>query len=390
MELLAGEDLEARLAREGRLAPAAMLELLGQVVKALGHAHQVGLVHRDLKPANIFLAQQGGELIVKLLDFGIAKDMGLGLAGNATRTGTLLGSPRYMSPEQVRRSKQIDHRSDLWSLGVILFECLTGRPPFPGQEIGDLLVEICTADIPVASQIAPGLGAELDRFFARALERPPELRFQSAQELAAAFAAAVASSGATAPQIARAVIAAQGSSPPAAAGGEGIAHGALTPPAGQGSSPPAAPGVSAGGGTLAPSGGSLVTPPHRARGILMTALTGALLAGGVVFALIRLIPAGGVGSTAPGAPAALPSPAAPEPLLLDSPSSEPTPEPAPTGSAEAEPRAPLVPAPGASSAAPASPRPSASAAPRHEPTSPPRAPASSKPRRPAHDPLDRL
>ncbi|WP_438039818.1 protein kinase domain-containing protein [Sorangium sp. So ce128] len=190
MELLEGEDLAAYLARHGRLEPEELLGIVSQVSKALRRAHEVGLIHRDLKPANIFLARQGEE-IVKILDFGVAKAIGTGLAADATKTGTLIGSPHYMSPEQVRRSKTIDFRSDLWSLGVIIFQCLTGQLPFPGEELGDVLVEICTGDIPVASQLAPALWPELDRFLERALKREPAERFQSASELARAFAAAV-------------------------------------------------------------------------------------------------------------------------------------------------------------------------------------------------------
>ncbi|WP_433930348.1 protein kinase [Sorangium cellulosum] len=190
MELLEGEDLAAYLVRRGRLAPAETLGIMVQVCKALRRAHEVGLIHRDLKPANIFLARQGEE-VVKILDFGVAKATGTGLAADATKTGTLIGSPHYMSPEQVRRSKTMDHRSDLWSLGVIIFQCVTGQLPFPGEELGDVLVEICTGDIPVPSQLAPDLWPELDQFLARALKRDPAERFQSASELAHAFAAAV-------------------------------------------------------------------------------------------------------------------------------------------------------------------------------------------------------
>jgi serine/threonine-protein kinase len=190
MELLEGEDLAAYLARHGRLEPEELVGIVSQVSKALRRAHEVGLIHRDLKPANIFLARQGEE-VVKILDFGVAKAIGTGLAADATKTGTLIGSPHYMSPEQVRRSKTIDFRSDLWSLGVIIFQCLTGQLPFPGEELGDVLVEICTGDIPVASQLAPNIWPELDRFLERALKREPAERFQSASELARAFAAAV-------------------------------------------------------------------------------------------------------------------------------------------------------------------------------------------------------
>ena len=190
MELLDGEDLEARLRRVGRLDGAAMSHVVSQVSKALRRAHEIGLVHRDLKPGNLFLARQGGEEILKVLDFGIAKAPGLGVVGTVTKTGTLLGSPLYMSPEQIRRSKAVDHRSDLWSLGVIVFEGLTGRLPFQGEDLGELLFSICSAEIPRASRIAPDLGPEVDRFFARALAREPADRFQSADELASALAEA--------------------------------------------------------------------------------------------------------------------------------------------------------------------------------------------------------
>ncbi|MGK3962722.1 protein kinase [Sorangium sp. So ce118] len=191
MELLEGEDLETRLAREGRLTGAATLTIVTQVCKALRRAHEMGVIHRDLKPANLFLSRQDEDELVKVLDFGIAKAEGMLLAGKETKTGTLVGSPYYMSPEQVRRSKSLDRRSDLWSVGVIIYRCLTGRLPFPGEEIGEVFVAICTEDFPLPSSLAPELGPEVDRFFARALMRDPEHRFQSASELAEAFHAAV-------------------------------------------------------------------------------------------------------------------------------------------------------------------------------------------------------
>jgi serine/threonine protein kinase len=196
MELLEGEDLEARLMRERRLSLSATLGIVDPVCKALRRAHEVGLVHRDLKPSNIFIARQGGgEEIVKVLDFGIAKSLDPAQAGGVTRTGTLIGSPAYMSPEQTRRSKQIDPRSDLWSLGVVVYQCLTGQLPFGGEEIVDLLVAICRDPIPIPSKIEPSLGPEVDRFLARALEREPEQRFQSAPEFAQAFTALVSPGG---------------------------------------------------------------------------------------------------------------------------------------------------------------------------------------------------
>ncbi|MDC0676143.1 serine/threonine-protein kinase [Sorangium atrum] len=190
MELLDGEDLETRLSREGRLSMAATLGIVTQVCKALRRAHEMGIVHRDLKPANLFLSRQDEDELVKVLDFGIAKAHGTLLAGNETKTGTLVGSPYYMSPEQVRRSKTLDWRSDLWSVGVIAYRCLTGGLPFPGEEIGEVFVAICTEDAPLASSVVPELGPDVDGFFSRALARDPAHRFQGASELAEAFGAA--------------------------------------------------------------------------------------------------------------------------------------------------------------------------------------------------------
>lgn len=188
MELLEGEDLSERLAREGKLSLPATRSVVEQIGKALRRAHALGLVHRDLKPANVFLARQSGEEIVKLVDFGIAKARGAIAGTDPTQTGAMLGSPRYMSPEQIRSSAQVDERTDLWSLGVIAFRCLTGQLPFSGNEIGEVFLAICTEPIPRASSIAPELGPEVDRFFERALARPLDQRFQSAAELVEAFA----------------------------------------------------------------------------------------------------------------------------------------------------------------------------------------------------------
>ncbi|HVY45595.1 MAG TPA: serine/threonine-protein kinase, partial [Minicystis sp.] len=152
MELLQGETLGARLKRERRLPLPAVGRVVAQVTRALRRAHEAGIVHRDLKPQNVFLAREDDEEVVKVLDFGIAKMLvGEGTKAGDTSTGTLLGSPSYMSPEQVRRSKTIDHRSDLWSLAVVAYRALTGRLPYPGDEVGDVIVRICTETPPPPS-----------------------------------------------------------------------------------------------------------------------------------------------------------------------------------------------------------------------------------------------
>lgn len=188
MELLNGEDLGAKFKREGKLSPKAMARILVQIAKGLHRAHQVGFVHRDLKPSNIFLAQVDDGEMVKILDFGVAKHLA-DPCGEATKTGEIMGSPHYMSPEQICEAKNIDARSDLWSLGVILFRALTGELPFPGDACGLVMAKILTSAIPVPSHIAPHLGPEFDSFFRRAFERDPAVRFQSAREMAEVFVA---------------------------------------------------------------------------------------------------------------------------------------------------------------------------------------------------------
>jgi serine/threonine-protein kinase len=188
MELLTGEDLGSRLRRERRLPIRVTASLVTQVCKALRKAHEAGVIHRDLKPANVFLVRGDDDEVVKVLDFGIAKITGVGAAEDATKTGVVLGSVHYMSPEQARGTKEIDARSDLWSLAVIAYRALTAHFPFPGDQLGDVIVKICTDPIPLPSQYLPELGGEVDRFFKRALARIPDERFQNAREFAAAFA----------------------------------------------------------------------------------------------------------------------------------------------------------------------------------------------------------
>jgi eukaryotic-like serine/threonine-protein kinase len=189
MELLTGEDLGARLHRVRHLPLPVVAGIVAQLCKALRRAHEVGIVHRDLKPANVFLVRDDDADVVKVLDFGVAKRMGLGEAGDMTQTGVVVGSVHYMSPEQARGTRTIDHRSDLWSIGVIVYRALTGHLPFPGAQVGDVIVKICSEPMPPPSSIRPELGPAVDAFFTRALARAPEERFQNARELAAAFSA---------------------------------------------------------------------------------------------------------------------------------------------------------------------------------------------------------
>jgi serine/threonine-protein kinase len=202
MEFLGGEPLDKRLDRVGRLSPQETSRIIQQVCRALAKAHEAGIVHRDLKPENVFLVWDDDDSmdIVKVVDFGIAKftDKAMGVS-SSTRTGSVLGTPFYMSPEQARGLRSVDYRSDLWSVAVIAFRCITGRLPFEGEAIGDLLVKICTAPLPVPSQWAPGIPPGFDDWFTRALAREPAQRFASAAQLAEALSLACGTGPARAP-----------------------------------------------------------------------------------------------------------------------------------------------------------------------------------------------
>ena len=183
MELLVGESLSDRLERVKRLTPGELADIFTQVGRALARAHQMDIVHRDLKPDNIYLVKEGDEEIAKVLDFGIAKKIGLKStsSGVKTQTGAMLGTPYYMSPEQAKARGNIDHRTDIWSLGIIAYECLTGVRPFDGETLASLLISICTEPLPTPSNVAevpPGF----DAWFARAASRDLQVRFQSVSE----------------------------------------------------------------------------------------------------------------------------------------------------------------------------------------------------------------
>jgi serine/threonine-protein kinase len=185
MELLEGESLAGRLERTLILSPSETSRIITQVTRAITKAHEGGIVHRDLKPDNIFLVQNDEEEVAKVLDFGIAKASNTfgASTGSATRTGSLLGTPYYMSPEQAEGNRHVDGRADVWALGVIAYECLVGRRPFDADALGALLLAICTRPLPIPSKHAP-VPAGFDAWFARACARETNERFQSARELA--------------------------------------------------------------------------------------------------------------------------------------------------------------------------------------------------------------
>ena len=191
MELLEGRDLGAFLDAEGRCAPQLVVEIIAQLARALDRAHERGIIHRDIKPGNIFLCDGGrGDVFVKLLDFGIAKGVDVPRVDSGTKTGAMIGSPFYMSPEQILGSKTIDHRSDLWSLGVVAYEALTGTKPFDAETMGGLAIRIHSEPLPLLSTKVP-LPPAVDAWFQRACARPVPDRFGSAKEMAEALAGAV-------------------------------------------------------------------------------------------------------------------------------------------------------------------------------------------------------
>jgi serine/threonine protein kinase len=181
LQLLEGETLRSRLLRVGKLHPTVTLELAEQVGDALENARDAGIVHRDLKPENIW-CWSGNKMFAKVLDFGVAKSA-LTAPSLETATGALLGTPQYMSPEQVLGNKDIDHCSDLWALTLIIVECLTGKRPFDGSSIGNLLIEIASGRVPPLKELGPELPEGLAPWWARALARNPRDRYQSATEL---------------------------------------------------------------------------------------------------------------------------------------------------------------------------------------------------------------
>ncbi len=194
MELLEGIDLGDHLAKVGRMAPAAVVALVTQLARALDRAHARGIVHRDIKPNNIFLSEvEGGssEFFVKLLDFGIAKGGGPQKLDSGTRTGSVMGSPFYMSPEQIVGAKELGPKADLWAVGIVVFEALTGQRPYEADTMGALAIMVHSDVPPKPTAVMPSLPVALDAWFERACARAPEERFGSAREMAESLAQAL-------------------------------------------------------------------------------------------------------------------------------------------------------------------------------------------------------
>ncbi len=351
MELLDGEDLGVHCERRGTVMSLQDVDVvISQACKALARAHERGIVHRDIKPQNIFLTNAGaGEVFVKVLDFGIAKASDLtAAAGSGTKTGAMVGTPYYMSPEQVVGSKSLDYRTDLWALGVVAYECVTGQRVFDAETVGGLAVAICGAPFPVPTQVNPALPASFDRWFSRACARDVSARFSSAKEMADALHAVATG----APEGNRAAISGAWGGPP--------------PVAGMSSNLAATRELAVGASTQAP-----VTHGERPAGVprrggVVLGIAGAvvvLIVAGVGFKLVTR------GTTAQATPA---------PLVDTSPTAAPPPPPS-TGPAATPPTTASA---AASTAPPALARPPATVPASQPRASPPTPPTGSKPTAP--------
>jgi serine/threonine-protein kinase len=362
MELLDGESLANRLERVTRLSPPETATILTQVARAITKAHDAGIVHRDLKPDNVFLVKNDDEEVAKVLDFGIAKQAGAALGpSSSTRTGALLGTPYYMSPEQAEGTRLVDFRTDIWAFGVIAFECLLGRRPFESEAFGSLLLAICTRPLPVPSTFGP-VPPEFDAWFARACAREPDRRFASAREAAAELRRACSDGRLSVPQGASPyshALTPQSHLPqshtPHAHTPQGHKPGAPTPhphtPHPQ-YAPPYSPGAA--GPTANPFTASVDSTFRKSRTPLVFGLlAGAVVTGLAAMGVMKLVR----GGDAPPVPDA--------PVAAAAPSPDPPPSPAPAPPPVIEPAAPVAdaPAPPASASAPSSAAPAAAPAP---------------------------
>jgi serine/threonine-protein kinase len=188
MEYLEGRDLAERIRAEPAMSPSEAARYVLQACEALAEAHAAGIVHRDLKPANLFLAQQPDRSVsVKVLDFGISKAPVGG--GGITSTQAVMGSPHYMSPEQLVSAKHVDHRSDVWSLGIVLYEALAGSPPFTGETMPEIVAKILQSPLPSLRALRPDTSTELEQLVARCTAKDPAARFQDVAALSRALVA---------------------------------------------------------------------------------------------------------------------------------------------------------------------------------------------------------
>jgi eukaryotic-like serine/threonine-protein kinase len=187
MELVAGTDLGDWVGGGGVMSPSAVARLLDQMALALAAAHDLGIVHRDIKPENIILTGGRDDFHAKLIDFGIAKSVLSEQSSKITMIGETVGTPSYMSPEQIAGASDVDERADMWSLAVVAYYCLTQKLPFGGDVSGAVYVAIHQGQVTAASELRPDLPASLDEWFDRALARDIDQRFDSVEAMRTHF-----------------------------------------------------------------------------------------------------------------------------------------------------------------------------------------------------------
>jgi len=370
MEYLEGEDLAQRVASQGPLAIEQAVEFILQASEALAEAHAAGIVHRDLKPANLFCVRRAdGLLSIKVLDFGISKMGVLGGSGvdmGMTKTTAVMGSPYYMSPEQMLSAKNADAQSDIWSMGAVLFELLSGRVPFPAETLPELVLKVSNTPAPDVRQLRPEVPEGLRAVVARALQRDKAQRYLSVAELALDLCefGPAKRARASAERIVRVLESA----------GQSTSRRARS----LGSDAPALPKV-IGAGTLAPLGQTAPWTNKPRRGAFYAAAIAALLAVGgfAIFVILNKgtdeAPQALVANPLPGPKPPQPEPKPPEPkppepeVVPATPALELPAPPSPATHSSAPPKVVKAPKPGAkpapTSAAATTPPPAASAAP---------------------------
>jgi serine/threonine-protein kinase len=358
MEYLDGEPLTNRIKARGRLTAHEAAPLLRQLLEGLAAAHAAGIIHRDLKPDNVYIVKKGGQDFVKILDFGVSKFSGTDSEFSMTRTGAVMGTPYYMSPEQARGQK-IDARSDLYSIGVVAYQAVTGKVPFNAETFNELIFKIALETPEPVEACVPGFDAGFSAIVRKAMAREPDQRFSTAYEFAQAIDAWRAGAPmqhpahafAAPPQQqlypAHSTSQAHGASHVMGTSGAMGISGAHNPPLGQsGSLGQSGGALGQSGGALGQSGGSaphpmgqsqvalsVTTPePKRSPVVAAIAITAVLGIGGGL-AAYKLFGVGG--SPASVAAAAAPTTAPEAPATAAPTESKETPPPAETAKPEA-------------------------------------------------------
>lgn len=386
IEYLEGEDLGELLSRSGPLAIGFAVELMQQACEAMEEAHANGIIHRDIKPQNMFLTKRRkGSACLKVLDFGLSK---VALTGEApaglhqTNTAALLGSPLYMSPEQMRSARGVDHRADIWSLGATMYELLVGQPPFPADSLMDLCVKLANERPRALRELRPEIPAGLEWAVLHCLEADPKARFQSVAEFSAALAPFSGNAATGTVAYGAAPVAAAPPTPAAAMSNDRFANTGNEAPA-TGSAQLVPSGSANWGATQAPTPkrSRSLLPVGLALGVVVLGSAGWLLRGGASSdatpepsANVAISAAAPNIAAAPATAALAPTPAAPE--LAAAPAPEPSAAPVVSAVAPAV----VAPAAAALAAKPGNLKPRAGAGAAAAPATPPPAPAAAPPR----------